>query len=99
LHFALAANGRLILDALPNGSKYNQDDFIDNLLQALNQVRTGNVCSKVAPALMVHMDNSIYLTGAKITEKMSVKGLGRALHPAYSPDISPCDFWAFETIK
>jgi hypothetical protein len=25
--------------------------------------------------------------------------LGRALHPAYSPDISPCDFWAFETIK
>jgi hypothetical protein len=30
------ANGRLILDALPKGSKYNQNYFIDNLLPALN---------------------------------------------------------------
>jgi hypothetical protein len=37
--------------------------------------------------------------GAKITEKMSLKGLRRAPHPAYSPDLSPCDFWAFGAIK
>jgi len=70
------ANGRLILDALPKGSKSNQDYFIDNLLPALNQVRTGNARHKVAPTLMVHMDNSMRPNGAKITEKMSLKGLG-----------------------
>jgi histone-lysine N-methyltransferase SETMAR len=48
---------------------------------------------------MVHMDNSMCHNKAKIIKKMSSKGLGRAPHPAYSPDISPCDFWAFETIQ
>jgi hypothetical protein len=45
------------------------------------------------------MDNSMCHSGAKITEKMSFKRLERALYPAYSPYINPCDFWAFETIK
>jgi hypothetical protein len=48
---------------------------------------------------MVHMDNSMSHNATKITEKMSWKGLGRAPHPVYSPDISPCDFWAFGTIE
>jgi histone-lysine N-methyltransferase SETMAR len=25
--------------------------------------------------------------------------LGRAEHPPYSPDLSPCDFWLFEFLK
>jgi hypothetical protein len=49
--------------------------------------------------LMVPMDNSMCHNGAKITEKMLLKGLKQAPHTAYSPDMSPCDFWAFRTIK
>jgi hypothetical protein len=45
------------------------------------------------------MANSMCHNRAKITEKMSLKGLTRAPHPAHSPDIGPCDFWAFGTIK
>jgi hypothetical protein len=45
------------------------------------------------------MDYSMCHNGAKITKKMSLKALGRAPHPAYSPDISPCDFCAFRTIE
>jgi hypothetical protein len=41
-HF-FRANGRLILDALPKGSKYNQDDFIDNLLRF--EASHGRKCS------------------------------------------------------
>jgi hypothetical protein len=52
----VTASGRLILDALPKGSKFNQDDFIDNLLLALNQVKTGNARLKVATTLMVPMN-------------------------------------------
>jgi hypothetical protein len=74
-HTLFKANSPLILDALPKGSKYNQDYFIDNRLPALNQVRTGNGRLKVAPTLMVHMDNSMCHDGPKITEKMSLKGL------------------------
>jgi hypothetical protein len=53
----------------------------------------------MAPILKVHMDNSMCHSGAKITEKMSLNGLERAAHPAYSQDISPCDFWAFGTMN
>jgi hypothetical protein len=60
----------------PKGSKSNQDYFIDHLLAAFNQVRTGNGRHKVAMILMAHMDNSICHNGAKITEKMCFKGLG-----------------------
>jgi hypothetical protein len=96
---SFTANGRLLLDALPKGSKSNQDDFIDNLLPALNQARTGNAHHKGAPTLKVHMDNSMFYHGAKMARNMSLKGLGQRLHPSYSPDTSPCDFWAFGTIK
>jgi hypothetical protein len=95
----LTTNSRLILDALPKGYKYNQNDFIDNLLPALNQVRIRNDRHKVASTLMMHMYNSMRHNGAKISEKMSLKRLRRALHPAYSPDINPCDFWAFGKIQ
>jgi hypothetical protein len=73
--------------------------LIENLFQALNQVKAGNGRLKVAPTLMVRMDNSMCQNEAKITAKMSLKGLRRTLHPLYSPDISSCDFWALGTIK
>jgi hypothetical protein len=82
----------LILDALPKGSKYNQDYFIDNILRALNQVRTRNARLKVTPTPMMHINDSIYHNGTKITEKISLKGLERASHPTYLPNINPCDF-------
>jgi hypothetical protein len=78
----LMANRRLILDAVPKGSKYNQDCLIANLLPALGQVRAGNAHHKAAKTLMVHMEGSMCHNGAKIMEKRSFKGLERAPHPA-----------------
>jgi hypothetical protein len=37
--------------------------------------------------------------GAKITEKLEKRHIGRVLHPSYSPDLSPCDFWLFGISK
>jgi hypothetical protein len=73
--------------------------LIENLLPALNQVKAGNARLKVAPTLMVHMDNSMCQNEAKITAKMLLKGLRRALHSFYSLDISPCNFLALGTIQ
>jgi hypothetical protein len=43
--------------------------------------------------LAVHMANSIGLNGHQITFKMQNERIRRAPHPAYPPDLSPCDFW------
>jgi hypothetical protein len=87
------------LDALPKASKCNQDYFIDNILPVLNQAKNGNNYHKIGSNLIMHMDNSIYHNGIKITEKISSKRLGQALHSICSPDISLCDFWVFQTIQ
>jgi histone-lysine N-methyltransferase SETMAR len=33
------------------------------------------------------------------TAEFDRRRLGRAEHPPYSPDLSPCDFWLFGTLK
>jgi hypothetical protein len=35
----------------------------------------------------------------KINGKFNMKGIVRAPHPPYSPDLSPCDFWFFGMAK
>jgi hypothetical protein len=87
------------LDDLPNGSKYNQDYFIENLVPALNEVKIGNERQNGASALMKQMGNSIYHNGTKIAEKICFEGLGRAPNSAYSRDIRPCHLSAFGTIE
>jgi hypothetical protein len=45
------------------------------------------------------MELSLCDNGSKITSKIKKNHIFRMPHPPYSPDISPCDFWLFETLK
>jgi hypothetical protein len=45
------------------------------------------------------MDNSACRNGHKIKDKLAAADIPRALHPPYSPDLSPCGFWFFGFLK
>jgi hypothetical protein len=45
------------------------------------------------------MDNSACHNSHKITDKLTAADIARVLHPLYSPDLSPCDFWLFRFLK
>jgi histone-lysine N-methyltransferase SETMAR len=45
------------------------------------------------------MFNSKCHNRTKITGKLEKKHMTRALHPPYSPDLSPCDFWFFGIVQ
>jgi transposase len=45
------------------------------------------------------MENSMWHNDAKIIEKLEKRHIARGSHPPYSPDLSPCDFWLFGTLK
>jgi hypothetical protein len=45
------------------------------------------------------MDNSMCHNARKISLELEHNKIERAPHPAYSPDISPCDFWLFGFLK
>jgi hypothetical protein len=63
------ANGQMILDDPPKRSKCNQDYFIQNLLPALNEVRTGNARLKMAVTLIVYVDISSVGTDSRSPRK------------------------------
>jgi hypothetical protein len=45
------------------------------------------------------MDNSMCHNGRKVTDEFDNRKLQRVAHSSYSPDLSPCDFWRFGTLK
>jgi hypothetical protein len=91
--------GLLVLNFLPTGTQFNQDYSIDAIFPELYGEMTRIARCKGAPGFSVHMDNSMCHSRAKITEKLATKYIVRALHPSYSPDLSPCDFWLFGMSK
>jgi hypothetical protein len=85
----------LVLKLLPNGTKFNQNYFIDAIFPGLYNEKPRISRKDGFPAFSVHMDNSMCHNGNKISEKLAKRTIEWAPHPLYSPDISPCDFWLF----
>jgi histone-lysine N-methyltransferase SETMAR len=89
----------LIADYHPKGQKYNQDYFISDIFSELEREKMGYERRKQGRIFFVYQDHPKSHEGGKTQGKFDMKGLVRALHPPYSPDLSPCDFWFFRMAK
>ena len=49
--------------------------------------------------LRLHHDNAPCHTSAQTVAFLAQRGIKVAPHPPYSPDLAPCDFWLFPTLK
>ena len=49
--------------------------------------------------ILLHHDNASSHTALRTREFLENSGLKTFPHPPYSPDLAPCDFWLFSTIK
>ena len=49
--------------------------------------------------ILLHHDNAPIHRSTIINEYLNEMGIKTLKHPSYSPDLSPCDFWLFPTIK
>jgi hypothetical protein len=54
---------------------------------------------KTAINFSLHMDNLIRHNVHKVLDELRRLKILRALHPPYSLNISPCDFWMFGDFK
>jgi histone-lysine N-methyltransferase SETMAR len=89
----------LVLDVLPRGNKFNQDYFLTIIAPELSRENTNSKRRVGNKPLLVHMDNSMCHNARKIEEYFTRKSVTRVPHPAYSPDLSPSDFWFFGYAK
>jgi hypothetical protein len=83
----------LVLNFIPEGTKFNQDYFIDTLFPNLYREKRRIRRHKGLPSFPVHINNSMRHNGAKITEKLEKGHIARAPHAPYSPGLSQYDFW------
>jgi hypothetical protein len=89
----------IMLDALPKGSKFNKQHFIDYMFPDLKPENRNFRRRMLLATFWVHMDNSMGHNGSKVVSKFDKHQIARLPHPPYSPDLSPCNFWLFGILK
>jgi histone-lysine N-methyltransferase SETMAR len=77
--------------------KCNADYYVSHILDPLAEERRSH--RGLGSKLHVHADNTRRHAAKKITEFLAGNGMKRALHPPYSLDLAPCDFYLFECMK
>jgi histone-lysine N-methyltransferase SETMAR len=87
-----------VLKALPKGSKFNAQYYINDILVAISDWRrqTGEGRPN---KLWVHFDNARPHTTKMSRDYISLNQMKQAPHPRYSPDLAPSDFFLFGYVK
>ncbi|GFR95056.1 transposase [Elysia marginata] len=84
----------LVVDILPQDTAMTATYYVQNVLSqvkpAINEQRPKVSTSRI---LLLH-DNAGPYKARAITRPLRVLH-----HPAYSPDLAPCDFWLFPILK
>lgn len=91
-------NGIQVINWLPEGSTFNAQYYIDEILCPLSEM-DGGFPDNEGRRLTVHADNAKPHTARKATRFFELSGLKKAPHPPYSPDIAPSDFFLFGYVK
>jgi transposase len=84
-----------LIVALTKGRTFNTEYYCDNILAALTQLQPEDDGRK----LVVHADDARVRTAQKCRTFWEENGLRLALHPPYSPDLTPSDFFLFDYVK
>jgi hypothetical protein len=80
-------------------SHYDFRPFDEEVLPSYSRQKRSDRRKKLELDSVVHIDNSMCHNARKISLELEYNKIKRALHPDYSPDISPCDLWMFDFLK
>lgn len=76
-------------------SKWYRDIFLNNAFIEWKNSHKKQGINKI----LLHHDNAPIHTSKMVTNFLYQNQVKTLKHPPYSPDLSPCDFWLFPTIK
>jgi histone-lysine N-methyltransferase SETMAR len=93
------SNGWLWIHAVDSGQGIDGQYYIKNCLApVINELKKQRPISGVKGVKLLH-DNAKCHVAQDVKNFLQEEGVGLMPHPAYSPDLAPCDFWLFDYIK
>jgi histone-lysine N-methyltransferase SETMAR len=95
-------SGFYVIDRISNDTKMNSDYFMTNILIPLILLEQAIFLRGRAPhqkRVVIHLDNCSVHTSRASTDWLEEHEICHMLHPPYSPDLTPCDFYWFPPSK
>lgn len=87
------------IHVLRNGETMNSNKFINNVLKPIEKNHCFIQAKKQKQKFYIHFDNCPSHKAKCVSEYLAQKKFSIAPHPAYSPDLSPSDFYLFGRLK
>ena len=99
---AFSGEGVIFIDATPPGETITSAYFITNTLNEiakLPQYQLPSLPHSSNARFFIHYDNAPCHSSKMTNEALAQTQFCRLPHPPYSPDLSPCGYFLFGTIK
>jgi histone-lysine N-methyltransferase SETMAR len=88
-----------VADLMTSQNQFNSQYFVEHVMVPIAQEIFPHGRNRRALPLHLHLDNS-RVHFSKVAEQfLEANDILRILHPPYSPDLVPSDFWLFGRIK
>jgi histone-lysine N-methyltransferase SETMAR len=91
-------SGFHLINVLSKWFKFNASFYVTQILGLLSDWRRTQV-GRTNRKLWVHADNARPHTATVTLKFMQQNAMRKALHPPYSPNLAPSDFYLFDYIK
>ena len=79
--------------------KITSEYFIENILKKIEKLEIAEKAKTQKQRLMIHYDNAPSHSSKIVNEYLRTSQLYKLDHPFYNPDLAPCDFGLFGTMK
>ena len=95
----IGINGPVLMKPKPQNQKINSEYFVNEILIPLEQEVEASDALKKRKKFYIHYDNARAHTSNYVKDYLDQSSFTLLQHPPYSPDLSPCDFGLFGTVK
>jgi histone-lysine N-methyltransferase SETMAR len=92
-------NGIGLVKILPEGTRLASGYFKDEVLRQISDESCDSSDLDCATPLTLHDDNAPVHNARRVAERLAEYGFVRLLHPPYSPDLAPCNFFRFSSLR
>jgi len=93
------ANGIVHSEFVPNGRTVNQAFYLKVLKRLRDAVRRKRPELWQSGEWWLHHDNAPAHKALSVKQFLTKNGMTQLIHPPYSPDLAPCDFFLFPRMK